>query len=251
MSFIQCPKRRLFTDFHHEEDFSNSNSPARTPNRYDSDTDLFKEEHFHDVSNAKSEPEHSSGEHEADNNASYAATNEDDDEAANDLLFEEFQNITTPQAARRLSETLSMVNTAEHKAHLAQQQTDDKSTPSSTKGNSSCKCTQRTDEQVHFLEDLGREEQKLITSTKQEITRSSNLDHIGDPDYNFLISFLPQIKKMNELQNLQFRAKISEIVLNILAPPMAEQLASIASVCLKADTSINCQATCTSSNNLI
>lgn len=258
MSFIKFTKRRPFGDVCHEGDISNSNSLDRTSNHYDNETDFYEEENFQSAPTIKTEPEHNEMENETHNMDGYI-NNEDDDEEANDLLFEEFQNIATPQAARRLSSTLSIINTAEHKAHLAQQQTDANTTPSSSKKPySNCKCSQRTDEQLHFLEDLGREEQKLISSTKQDITRSNNLDHIGDSDYNFLVSFLPQMKKMNELQNLQFRAKMCEIVLNILAPSMTVEMPSMApstvnipAINQNLDNITNATATSTSSNALM
>lgn len=79
---------------------------------------------------------------------------------------------------------------------------------------------ERSEKRIDFLELLEKEEQKLMRSTQKDEQRSTT-DHSGDPDYNFLISFLPQMKKMNDLQNLQFRTRMSELVLNILAPSLA------------------------------
>ncbi|XP_065361082.1 uncharacterized protein LOC135954778 [Calliphora vicina] len=47
------------------------------------------------------------------------------------------------------------------------------------------------------------------------------LVEIRDPDCNFLISFLPYVKSMCQLQNLQFRAKMSELMLTILSTSLA------------------------------
>uniref|UniRef100_A0A1I8Q0U4 MADF domain-containing protein n=1 Tax=Stomoxys calcitrans TaxID=35570 RepID=A0A1I8Q0U4_STOCA len=58
-----------------------------------------------------------------------------------------------------------------------------------------------------------------VTNTKP-VPKCPLSDYSNDCDYNFLISFLPQLKRMNALQNLQFRAKMSEIVLNILSPTL-------------------------------
>lgn len=85
-----------------------------------------------------------------------------------------------------------------------------------------CQCassssSKTTPKHVHFLENLEQEEKYLMRSTQNDLKRSA-VDHTGDPDYNFLTSFLPQMKKMSELQNLQFRSRMCEMVLNILAP---------------------------------
>lgn len=90
--------------------------------------------------------------------------------------------------------------------------------PSTSKSHIYRKLPEPINDQMHFLENLEQEEQHLITSTHRDIKHSNNMDHIGDSDYNFLISFLPQMKKMTELQNLQFRAKMSEMVLKVLSP---------------------------------
>ncbi|XP_061391582.1 uncharacterized protein LOC133326991 [Musca vetustissima] len=82
-----------------------------------------------------------------------------------------------------------------------------------------CHCSSRSENNVHFLENLEQEENNLMQSTREDMKRATT-DHNGDPDYNFLVSFLPQMKKMNDLQNLQFRARMSDLVLNILVPPM-------------------------------
>ncbi|XP_059216397.1 uncharacterized protein LOC131994113 [Stomoxys calcitrans] len=45
-------------------------------------------------------------------------------------------------------------------------------------------------------------------------------ENMQDSELNFLISFLPHLKKMNDLQNLQFRVKMSELVWDILSPSL-------------------------------
>ncbi|XP_037939181.1 uncharacterized protein LOC119672246 [Teleopsis dalmanni] len=134
---------------------------------------------------------------------SYHSTDDDNDED-DDFLFEKFNSVATPQAARRLSNCISVSNaiaTDPNESNIE---------------NENCNCSKRSDDQIHFLEKLEREEQKLMQSTRQEIRSTNNICHIGDADYNFLISFLPQMKKMNEYQNLQFRAKMCQVLLNIM-----------------------------------
>ncbi|XP_046808505.1 uncharacterized protein LOC111681807 [Lucilia cuprina] len=53
---------------------------------------------------------------------------------------------------------------------------------------------------------------------------------ISDLDRNFLISFLPYMKMFTPLQNLQLRAKISEIMLNILPLKVMDKFRLIAEV---------------------
>ncbi|XP_061391583.1 uncharacterized protein LOC133326992 [Musca vetustissima] len=151
---------------------------------------------------------------------------DDDDDAVNDMLFEEFQSIATPQAARRLSVTLSLANSLEQ--NLSNSSLDKPTnllkhhpTSAGEGGQKDCKCPPkgRSEDRVHFLEDLEKEEQKLIKSTKRDINRA--LSHIGDSDYNFLVSFLPHMKKMTDLQNLQFRGRMCDLVLSTLAPSMS------------------------------
>lgn len=144
---------------------------------------------------------------------------DDDDERANDILFEEFQSIATPQAARRLSSTLSLTNSIEQ--NLSNEATEKHTPHSSTDDAKECNCPSQREERVHFLEDLEKEEQQLMQSTKRDMSRAMN--HIGDSDYNFLVSFLPHMKKMTDLQNLQFRGRMCDLVLNILAPSISGQ----------------------------
>lgn len=94
---------------------------------------------------------------------------------------------------------------------------------------SNCKCPKRTYDQVHFLEGLEKEEQNLMKSTRLDIKRSNDLAHVGDSDYNFLVSFLPQMKKMSELQNLQFRAKTTDLMLTIMSQSIGNNSASVSS----------------------
>ncbi|KAM7355845.1 uncharacterized protein ACRADG_001789 [Cochliomyia hominivorax] len=260
MDFIgdNCLRRRCAC-FKNENANANSNDNNNTNNHqnqdYDNDDDddvdndvINDDDEERDYNNSeynenmnsacdiKSEPSHNNMDSNIrnfhDNANAKQRAQEDEVEATNDMLFEEFQNIATPQAARRLSASLSLnkslqqnYNTMPQQQQQQQQQQNQNIIPSSSNAinknnNNNCsKCSQRTVDQVHFLEDLGREEQKLIKSTRQDITRSNNLDHIGDSDYNFLVSFLPQMKKMTELQNLQFRARMCDMVLNIFSPP--------------------------------
>ncbi|XP_058981892.1 myb-like protein Q [Musca domestica] len=74
-------------------------------------------------------------------------------------------------------------------------------------------------QRIHFLRDLEREEEKLIQSTQEDIKSTTTHLDAEDPDRNFLLSFLPHMKKMNDLQNLQFRSQMSQMILNVLLPP--------------------------------
>ncbi|XP_013110034.2 uncharacterized protein LOC106088871 [Stomoxys calcitrans] len=74
----------------------------------------------------------------------------------------------------------------------------------------------QSEQNVQFLENLHQEEEKLMKATQKDILQCS--DHTADPDYNFLVSFMPQLKQMNALQNLQFRSRMCDLVLNIMAP---------------------------------
>ncbi|XP_065361828.1 uncharacterized protein LOC135955406 [Calliphora vicina] len=85
-----------------------------------------------------------------------------------------------------------------------QESADDK--PSSTGGN----CTKRPYDQAICLEDLEKDEHNLIKPV-----RSNEMVPVTDSDYNFLVSFLPKMKMINELKNLQFRAKITDLMLEI------------------------------------
>ncbi|XP_065361827.1 uncharacterized protein LOC135955405 [Calliphora vicina] len=79
-------------------------------------------------------------------------------------------------------------------------------TPSSTGGN----CSKRSYDQANLLEDIEKKDSNLIKSV-----RSNDMVPVIDSDYNFLVSFLPKMKKINELQNLQFRAKIIDLIMDI------------------------------------
>ncbi|XP_037827614.1 uncharacterized protein LOC119615678 [Lucilia sericata] len=63
-----------------------------------------------------------------------------------------------------------------------------------------------------------KDENLLIKVNKnvRQHSRSTIHENIADSDYNFLISFLSHMKTLNTLQNLQFRAKMSDLILNFL-----------------------------------
>ncbi|KAH8296185.1 hypothetical protein KR054_002678 [Drosophila jambulina] len=165
-------------------------------------------------------------------------------EADNDALMREFQNVATPQALRRLSQSISLASAA----------AEEEATPPVTRGlglgmnlgmpmnvspnaqsnlgqgtamaaaaASSCHCAKRVDAQVHFLENLEREEQQLMQSTSQDLARCKNVLHVGDSDYNYLISFLPLMKQMTPIQNVFFRAKMGELLLQTMQQPPQQQ----------------------------
>uniref|UniRef100_A0A1B0AQ66 MADF domain-containing protein n=1 Tax=Glossina palpalis gambiensis TaxID=67801 RepID=A0A1B0AQ66_9MUSC len=199
MSFIDGKPRRRDSNDQSSLHLEN-NSSSLDNNVYDSE--------FHSFYDIKMEPQHN-----VDDNIESVQV--DDDDTANDILFEEFQTVATPQAARRLSASISHKNPLERNAQ---------NNVSISVNEDQCRCSasERSHNQVHFLENLEKEEQKLIQSTRQDITRAQGISHVGDGDYNFLVSFLPQMKKMSEYQNLQFRAKMCELVLNIMTPTNAE-----------------------------
>ncbi|XP_065361826.1 uncharacterized protein LOC135955403 [Calliphora vicina] len=72
------------------------------------------------------------------------------------------------------------------------------------------KCTKRSYDQANFFK-----------SPVSDITDSNDMVHVTDADYNFLMSFLPQMKKINELENFQFRAQITDLMLDIVSESMA------------------------------
>ncbi|XP_067647559.1 uncharacterized protein hng3 isoform X2 [Eurosta solidaginis] len=160
---------------------------------------------FHSICDIKLEPYHMMS---------------DEDDFEDDRLLEEFVNAATPQAVRRLSNSISEANAVEDAAmaDIAAPSSNIGTTTTTASGGINCKCSKRADDQMHFLETLEREEQSLMQSTRMDMRRDNSIGHVGDSDYNFLVSFLPKMKRMSELQNLQFRAKMSELLLNILAP---------------------------------
>lgn len=181
MSFINDSRRPRYQSHTHKSEGEGSNgSHDDTPG-------------FHSFCDIKMEPQH---------------TTDEDDYEDDDQLLEQFESAATPQAVRRLSNSISVANAVEDAAIAG----------TSSSRSPSCKCSNRADDQVHFLENLEREEQSLMQSTRMDMTRDNSTSHVGDSDYNFLVSFLPQMKRMSELQNLQFRAKMSELLLNIMAP---------------------------------
>ncbi|TDG50356.1 hypothetical protein AWZ03_003261 [Drosophila navojoa] len=150
----------------------------------------------------------------------------DEMEADNDELMQQFQSMATPQALRRLSHSISLASAAaEEQAVPPENSMPTGGTQSATAAAaaSSCHCAKRVDEQVTFLESLEREEQQLIQSTSQDLARCKNILHVGDSDYNFLISFLPLMKQMSPLQNITFRAKMGELLLQTMQQPQQQQ----------------------------
>ncbi|KAH8303539.1 hypothetical protein KR018_002172 [Drosophila ironensis] len=165
----------------------------------------------------------------------------DEMEADNDALMQEFQNAATPQALRRLSQSISLASAAAEEqvapsdikiVNVGPPTGPDLGfAPNFGQGSalaaaaaSSCHCAKRVDEQVNFLENLEREEQQLMQSTSQDLARCKNTLHVGDSDYNYLISFLPLMKQMTPIQNVFFRAKMGELLLQTMQqPPMQQQ----------------------------
>ncbi|SPP87486.1 Hypothetical predicted protein [Drosophila guanche] len=176
----------------------------------------------------------------------------DEMEADNDALMQEFQNMATPQALRRLSQSISLASAAAEERSMPQQASPSPSTSGFGFGQglgqglghglglgmgmnmgtavaaaaaSVCQCAKRVDEQVNFLEGLKREEQQLMQSTSQDLARCKNVLHVGDSDYNYLISFMPLMKQMTPIQNVFFRAKMGELLLQTMhqQPPVQLQ----------------------------
>ncbi|XP_073837999.1 uncharacterized protein isoform X3 [Musca autumnalis] len=216
MSFINDCKRAHYTSGGEHENTSSNDDEAAFDERYQMDSTARNRQH-----------QHISGE-DGDKHApkDVITGEDDDDDIVNDMLFEEFQSIATPQAARRLSATLSLGNSLDQNLSnssiekptnlLKHHSSKNDGEPKDCK---KCPSKRRNEDCVHFLEDLEKEEQQLINSTKRDIRRT--LSHIDDSDYNFLVSFLPHMKKMSDLQNLQFRGRMCDLVLSTLAPNMS------------------------------
>ncbi|XP_065360462.1 uncharacterized protein LOC135954286 [Calliphora vicina] len=94
------------------------------------------------------------------------------------------------------------------KSPQTQGSADDK--PSSTGG----KYTKRSYDQAK-LKDLEEKEHNLIKSARLDGKTSNDMIHVGDSDYKFLVSLLPQMKKLTESQNIKFRVKMSDEMFNI------------------------------------
>ncbi|XP_034483267.1 putative mediator of RNA polymerase II transcription subunit 26 [Drosophila innubila] len=143
----------------------------------------------------------------------------DEMEADNDALMEEFQSMTTPQALRRLSHSISLASAAAEEQVVPPSLVNPslpQGTAAAAAAASGCQCAKRVDEQVNFLENLEREEQQLMQSTSQDLARCKNVLHVGDSDYNFLVSFLPLMKQMSPMQNVSFRARMGELLLQTM-----------------------------------
>lgn len=181
---------------------------------YNDDNDSVQFHEYQNMGNIKQEFESEAEIH--------SVGDDEDEDNENDLYSEQLF-----KEAERLQQQAQMNNTSQTPAFKLfandekSQGNPRDSKPSNSSETNNCKCSKRTYDQVHFLEDLEKEEQNLIKSTRLDITRSDNLAHVGDSDYNFLVSFLPQMKKMSELQNLQFRAKMTDIMLNIMTPSIS------------------------------
>ncbi|XP_065360409.1 transcription factor Adf-1-like [Calliphora vicina] len=190
----------------------NENPNLSSNDNYNDDNDSDQFAQFHNVESIKLEPDA-----EMDTDV-YLLDDEDDDNKTQ--MYSEQLLREAEQIQRNKSPQSIPGQNSPQKQNQAQ-----KDRPTSTH----CKCTKRSYDQVHFLEDLEKEEQNLMKSTRLDITRTNDLGHVGDSDYNFLVSFLPQMKKMSDLQNLQFRAKITDVVLNIMSQSMANVTISVSS----------------------
>ncbi|XP_075163254.1 uncharacterized protein LOC142235888 [Haematobia irritans] len=69
---------------------------------------------------------------------------------------------------------------------------------------------------VHFREEnqIQKERSPTKVLTTSNTIRHSLDPRCGDPDFDFLVSFLPYMKKMNDFQNLRFRSRMCDMVLN-------------------------------------
>ncbi|XP_065361832.1 uncharacterized protein LOC135955409 [Calliphora vicina] len=82
---------------------------------------------------------------------------------------------------------------------------------------SNWKYTKCSNNQANLLEGFAKDDHKLIKSSRSDIKDSNDMIHVNDSDYNFLISFLPKMKKINDLQNFQFRAQTTDLMLDIMS----------------------------------
>lgn len=148
----------------------------------------------------------------------------------------EFYAISAPDSTTAIHKTGNSGNTKYIKSSELQlleastisvRKSSNESLPLTVKNENPCISSTGSEKRIHTFENLEHEEKYLIRSTQDDVRHSAKDHHMGDPDYNFLISFLPQMKKMNDVQNLQFRARMSEVVLNILVPSTATHHQSV------------------------
>ncbi|KAM7356646.1 uncharacterized protein ACRADG_002301 [Cochliomyia hominivorax] len=226
--------------------YSNDNDNMNNSLSYDQfndDNDSVQFHQFDTTDNIKVEPEFET-DMEIHSVSDDDVVNNDDDntnEMYGEQLFKEAEKLQ--QQAERENNRQSSPNQTFYRSNENSFGNDKPINDNNASFSSSgrCKCSnKRSFDQVHFLEDLKKEEQNLIKSTRLDITRSDNLAHVGDSDYNFLVSFLPQMKKMSELQNLQFRAKMTEVMLNIMIPSTSvEAKSSVTSSQVASDSCLN------------
>ncbi|XP_061391589.1 uncharacterized protein LOC133326998 [Musca vetustissima] len=140
---------------------------------------------------------------------------------------------TTPPASKSIQKGLTTFNLPAAiqvkivpKNSCANQPPSSPLTDNTNKNESAAALSQQHDQQqqqqrIHFLKNLEKEEEKLIKCTQDDMSSTASTPHHGaeDPDRNFLMSFLPHMKRMDDLQNLQFRSQMSQLILNIFIPP--------------------------------
>uniref|UniRef100_A0A1I8NAL0 MADF domain-containing protein n=1 Tax=Musca domestica TaxID=7370 RepID=A0A1I8NAL0_MUSDO len=172
---------------------------------------------------------------------------EDDDEDVIDRLYMEFEqeygwsaeetNINSNQPQQNVKQTSAAVevscndNKRSNKSFVPKQRKDvgTATTPSSTSIEAATQTTpspvaNEKSENCHCsarFQNLQQELRSLLKMT-QTVTKSAPT-HVNDPNFNFLVSFLPQLKQMNPIQNAEFRARMSSLVLNILMPTLQNE----------------------------
>ena len=243
MDFMRSYKRRSNVVENYDDSTNSNGDEYGVPQNISKDTTQL-----HTSINIKMEPQD-----DMDNSFEHQEFMLNDSEISNDMMFEEFESIqgsdsveeesnienfkeeyTNPSSEDKVNIKHEFVSTDETEnvpklSSILNALERPNETPSLEENSNKkscllapnkvdCSCLKRSARHVQFQEDFLKKKQKLITTTDNEPTDSCYLQHIGDSDYNFLISFLPQIKKMTALQKLQFRANMSAIVLNTLAP---------------------------------
>ncbi|XP_061391584.1 uncharacterized protein LOC133326993 [Musca vetustissima] len=146
----------------------------------------------------------------------------DDDDGNDQISTEQFKNLFIPEDEfrRSISATQKSVpnnitkRTAGENVGTTTTLKAEASTQTATTSNANkkdCNCSAQNE---NLLKDI----HNVLKLMQQQM--STTATNNKDPDYNFLVSFLPQLKQMNDIQNIQFRARMSDLVLDILMPVM-------------------------------
>ncbi|XP_061391586.1 uncharacterized protein LOC133326996 [Musca vetustissima] len=155
----------------------------------------------------------------------YEEFDDDDDDGNDQISTEQFKNLFIPEDEfrRSISATPKSVssNTAKRTAESIRINTamnNETSTQTGTTSNANKKDCNCSSQNENLLKDI----HNVLKLIQQQMSTTTNQSQ--DPDYNFLVSFLPQVKQMNDFQKIQFRARMSDLVLNILMSTMPTEM---------------------------